>query len=81
MGLFNRKKNEPPAADPKLSELGRDYAIARRHRDRRAMNRIVREVERDYGLTDADWDSFREGQQTYDDIPPAYTKPRRGKRR
>lgn len=82
MGLFSRNKNQPPPSlDPKLSELGRDYAIARRHRDRRTMNRIVRQVEKEYGPAGADWTSFEEGQQAYDDIPPAYTKPRRGKRR
>ncbi|AZQ72714.1 hypothetical protein EKH77_17125 [Streptomyces luteoverticillatus] len=81
MGLFNRKKEEEPQVDPQLSELGRNYAIAKRHGDRRAMSRIVRTVEREYGLADADWASFKDGQDIYDAIPPGYAKPRRGHRR
>ncbi|WP_058044607.1 hypothetical protein [Streptomyces roseifaciens] len=81
MGLFNRKKEEALQVDPALSELGRDYAIAKRHGDRRAMNQIVRTVEREHGLAEADWASFKDGQDAYDAIPPAYSKPRRGRRR
>ncbi|MGI5530496.1 hypothetical protein ACQEVX_24870 [Streptomyces syringium] len=81
MGLFNRKKEETPEVDPALSELGRDYAIAKRHGDRRAMNRIVRKVESEHGLADADWGSFKDGQQSYDALPPAYTKSRSNRRR
>ncbi|WP_046506429.1 hypothetical protein [Streptomyces odonnellii] len=79
MGLFNRKKEEPPQVNPEVAERGRNYAIAKRHGDRRAMNRIVRQMERD-GLANADWDSFRNGQQEYDAIPPI-NPPRRNRRR
>ena len=79
MGLFNRKsKTPPPPADPVMAELGREYAIACRHGDRKAIRRIERQLIR---TPDADMASFEQGQQAYEAIPPAYTKPRRGKRR
>ncbi|MDT0347490.1 hypothetical protein [Streptomyces litchfieldiae] len=72
MGFFSRKKtgDSSAPADPKLVELGRDYAIARRHRDRRQMNRIIRTVEREHGIAEADWSAFQQGQDAYDSIPP-----------
>ncbi|MFI6248489.1 hypothetical protein [Streptomyces sp. NPDC051016] len=68
MGLFSRKSNSEPARDERMSELGRDYAIARRHRDRKAMNRIMREIGTDKDVTDLS--DFRAGQESYDSIPP-----------
>ncbi|WP_329018803.1 hypothetical protein [Streptomyces sp. NBC_00690] len=79
MGLFNRKKEEPSQPNREIAERGRDYAIAKRHGDRRAMNKIVRQMEND-GLASADWDSFKAGQSEYDDIPPI-PKTRRNRRR
>jgi hypothetical protein len=66
MGIF-RKKPEP-TPDPQMVELGREYAIARRHRDRKAMNKIMREVVTDNDVTDLR--DFRAGQNSYDSIPP-----------
>ncbi|MFI1681757.1 hypothetical protein [Streptomyces sp. NPDC020607] len=78
MNIFNRRntdQNSAPA-NPEMTELGRDYAIARRHGDRRAMGRITRELgSRD--TTDADLEAYRQGRDDYDSIPPAYSKPRR----
>ncbi|MFF3888965.1 hypothetical protein [Streptomyces sp. NPDC001914] len=69
MGLFSRKDNSSqPARDERMVELGRDYAIARRHRDTKAMNRIMREIGTDKNVTDLN--DFREGQESYDSIPP-----------
>ncbi|MFF4114632.1 hypothetical protein ACFY0P_14320 [Streptomyces sp. NPDC001714] len=72
MGLFSRKSQPEPARDERMSELGRDYAIARRHNDRKAMNRIMREIGTDKDVTDLS--DFRAGQESYDSIPPV---PRR----
>ncbi|MFK8908903.1 hypothetical protein [Streptomyces sp. YS-3] len=74
MGLFNRKQNDTPA-DPAAAELGREYAIAKRHGDRKTVRRITRELSN--GHTDID--SFEAGQRGYDSIPPAYS--RRNRRR
>lgn len=77
MGLFSRKKTEDtPAVNREVADLGRDYAIARRHGDRRTQTRILKQMEKG-GIADADWTSFKSGQSAYDDIPPGYTKPRR----
>jgi hypothetical protein len=80
MGLFRRSgpTNEPPT-DPELAELGRDYAIARRHRDRKQMNRINRHIRREYG-EGADMTSFQQGQESYDSIPPI-SQPKRATRK
>ena len=59
----------------KLAELGREYAIAKRHGDRKAMGRITRTLGSDYAGADAA--PFREARDAYDAIPPAYSKPRR----
>ncbi|MEU7258169.1 hypothetical protein AB0B21_20470 [Streptomyces rimosus] len=82
MGLFSRKNedDDTPEIDPKLAELGREYAIARRHHDRRAMNRIAREVGLGDDMTDDERASFQAGRRAYDDIPPAYST-RRNRRR
>ncbi|MYX25164.1 hypothetical protein GTY75_00495 [Streptomyces sp. SID8381] len=67
MGIFSRKNNTPePARNEAMVELGREYAIARRHRDTRAMNRIKRQI----GATDVtDLSDFRAGQESYDSVP------------
>lgn len=67
MGIFSRKPPEP-ARDDEMVELGREYAIARRHRDTKAMNRIMRQVGNDKDVTDLS--DFRAGQESYDSIPP-----------
>jgi hypothetical protein len=88
MGLRNLfsgggNSDPEPAADSadtaKLAELGREYAIAKRHGDRKAANRITRELGTDFAGTDAA--AFREARDAYDSIPPAYSKPRRTRRR
>ncbi|MGW3430599.1 hypothetical protein ACWDHW_21885 [Streptomyces melanosporofaciens] len=77
--LFSSKKDETPA-NPEMAELGREYANAKRHRDRKAMNRIARQfAEQSNGDTDAA--SFEHGKSAYEAIPPGYSKPRRGRRR
>ncbi|KMS89663.1 hypothetical protein ACWC4C_43175 [Streptomyces olivaceoviridis] len=69
MGIFSRKNNAPePARNEEMVELGREYAIARRHRDTRAMNRIMRQIGTDKDVTDLS--DFRAGQESYDSIPP-----------
>ncbi|MEU5773576.1 hypothetical protein ABZ819_09820 [Streptomyces venezuelae] len=78
MGIFNRQNTgqKSTPANPEMTELGRDYAIARRHGDRRAMSRIARELG-SRETTDADREAYRQGRDEYDSIPPAYSKPRR----
>ncbi|QHA04714.1 hypothetical protein GQF42_16705 [Streptomyces broussonetiae] len=69
MGIFSRKNSTPePARNEEMVELGREYAIARRHRDTKAMNRIMRQVGNDKDVTDLS--DFRTGQESYDSIPP-----------
>ncbi|MET7603219.1 hypothetical protein ABZS96_11905 [Streptomyces avermitilis] len=69
MGFFSRKdSSSEPARDERMTELGRNYAIARRHRDTKAMNRIMRDIGTDKSVTDLN--DFREGQESYDSIPP-----------
>ncbi|MFF1280172.1 hypothetical protein ACFVY4_05180 [Streptomyces sp. NPDC058299] len=69
MGFFSRKDSTPePARNEEMAELGREYAIARRHRDTKAMNRIMRQIGTDEDVTDLS--DFRAGQDSYDSIPP-----------
>ncbi|MFE9474145.1 hypothetical protein ACFYOR_24370 [Streptomyces griseofuscus] len=68
MGLISRKSNPKPARNEEMVELGREYAIARRHRDTKAMNRIMRQVGNDKDVTDLS--DFRSGQESYDSLPP-----------
>ncbi|MFF9183253.1 hypothetical protein [Streptomyces misionensis] len=68
MGLFSRKSTPEPARNEEMVELGREYAIARRHRDTRAMNRIMRQVGNDKDVKNLS--DFRAGQESYDSIPP-----------
>jgi hypothetical protein len=78
MGIFSRKNNDTPA-NPQMAELGREYAIAKRHRDRKTVNRITRQIGTS-DLSDSDRASFEQGRQDYGAIPPAYSK-RRNRRR
>ncbi|MCS0638746.1 hypothetical protein NX801_24435 [Streptomyces sp. LP05-1] len=78
MGLFNRKKDTTPA-NPAMAELGREFAIARRHGDRKTMRRIGREY-MNGASTEADAASFQQGQDAYDALPPI-NPPRRNQRR
>ncbi|MDQ0697463.1 hypothetical protein [Streptomyces sp. W4I9-2] len=78
MGLFSRESNDTPS-NPAMTELGREFAIARRHGDRKTMRRIGREYDNTAtGETDAA--SFQRGQESYDALPPIKT-PRRNRRR
>ncbi|MFI0226111.1 hypothetical protein [Streptomyces lydicus] len=79
MGLFSRKNNDSAASDPAMTELGREYGIAKRHGDRKTVNRINRQLGNG-NLSDADQTAFRQGKDAYDAIPPAYSK-RRNRRR
>ncbi|EXU63162.1 hypothetical protein Z951_37430 [Streptomyces sp. PRh5] len=77
--MFSSKKEEPPA-NPAMVELGREYANAKRHGDRKTVRRIARQfAEQSNGDTDAA--SFEHGKSGYEAIPPGYSKPRRGRRR
>ncbi|NEC30262.1 hypothetical protein G3I20_27625 [Streptomyces sp. SID8111] len=78
MGLFSRKNNDTPA-NPQMTELGREYAIAKRHGDRKTLGRIASQIGPS-GLSDSDRTAFEQGRQAYDAIPPAYSK-RRNRRR
>ncbi|MFF6808372.1 hypothetical protein ACFZAG_00515 [Streptomyces sp. NPDC012403] len=78
MGFFSRKSNDTPA-NPEMTELGREYAIARRHGDRKTVRRITRQIG-ESGLSGSDRASFEQGRASYDAIPPAYSK-RRNRRR
>lgn len=78
MGLFSRKTDTTPE-NPAMVELGREFANAKRHRDRKTMGRIARQFsEESNGTTDAA--SFEKGKRAYEDIPPAYPTRRRNRR-
>ncbi|WP_405676836.1 hypothetical protein OG292_19555 [Streptomyces sp. NBC_01511] len=77
MGLFSRTKSTQPES-PAMAELGREFAIARRHGDRKTMRRIGREYA-DAARSDSDAASFQHGQGVYDAMPPI--KPERRNRR
>ncbi|MEC3998009.1 hypothetical protein VSR01_32795 [Actinacidiphila sp. DG2A-62] len=62
-----------------MAELGREFAIAKRHGDRRTMRRISREFD-NTAQNEGDAASFQQGQEAYNALPPAYSK-RRGNRR
>ncbi|WP_432010212.1 hypothetical protein [Streptomyces cucumeris] len=79
MGLFSRKTSPAPE-NPAMTELGREFANAKRHGDRKAMRQIARTFSQtSNGDTDAA--AFEKGKRAYEDIPPAYFKPRRSRRR
>ncbi|WP_097922143.1 hypothetical protein [Streptomyces sp. wa1063] len=78
MGFFSRRSNDTPS-NPAMTELGREFAIARRHRDRKTMRRIGREYDAT-ATGERDAASFQAGQESYDALPPIKT-PRRNRRR
>lgn len=78
MGLFSRKNTDTPS-NPAMAELGREYAIAQRHGDRKTVKRITRQIG-ETGMSGDDRASFEQGRQDYDAIPPAYSR-RRNRRR
>ncbi|MGW2656761.1 hypothetical protein ACWC1D_24275 [Streptomyces sp. NPDC001478] len=78
MGFFSRKSDNTPT-NPAMTEMGREFAIARRHGDRKTMRRIGREYNAT-ATTETDAASFQAGQDAYDAIPPIKT-PRRNRRR
>lgn len=78
MGFFSRKSNDTPA-DPQMAELGREYAIAKRHGDRKTVRRITRQIGAS-GLSESERTSFEQGRDAYDAIPPV-NPPRRRNRR
>jgi hypothetical protein len=80
MGFFSRKTNDSTPANPQMAELGREYAIAKRHGDRKTLGRINRQIGT-ADLSESDRAAFEQGRQDYDAIPPAYSKPRRNRRR
>ncbi|MCX4449331.1 hypothetical protein [Streptomyces sp. NBC_01789] len=77
MGFLSRKSSTT-ATNPAMTELGREFAIARRHGDRKTMRRIGREYDAT-ATTETDAASFQRGQDAYDAIPPI--KPARRNRR
>ncbi|WP_329287770.1 hypothetical protein [Streptomyces sp. NBC_00691] len=76
--MFKGGGSTPEPANPEMTEKGREYAIARRHGDRKTANRIMREVAE---AAPEDLTSFAAGRDSYNEIPPAYKKPRRTRRR
>ncbi|MEU5716609.1 hypothetical protein AB0G71_12600 [Streptomyces sp. NPDC020403] len=78
MKFFNRSTNKSPAPDPAMTELGREYAIAKRHGDRKTASRINRQLGSG-ALSTSDRDAFNQGKDAYDAIPPI--KPARRNRR
>ncbi|MGW5969992.1 hypothetical protein [Streptomyces sp. NPDC055186] len=78
MGFFSRKSNATPA-NPEMTELGREYAIAKRHGDRKTLRRITRQLG-ETGMSGDDRTSFEQGRESYDAIPPV-SPPRRRNRR
>jgi hypothetical protein len=67
-----------PAADNSaMTEKGREYAIAKRHGDRKTAGRLMRELSE---ASPEDMTAFAAGRDTYNAIPPAYSKPRRTRR-
>ncbi|WP_432017679.1 hypothetical protein [Streptomyces hydrogenans] len=77
MGLLDRfKSSSTPAApaNPEMEEKGREYAIAKRHGDRKTANRIMRELSES---APEDMTAFAAGRDSYNAIPPAYKKSRR----
>ncbi|MEW2123123.1 hypothetical protein AB0891_05290 [Streptomyces sp. NPDC007259] len=77
MGFLSRKSSTT-STNPAMTELGREFAIARRHGDRKTMRRIGREYDAT-ATTETDAASFQRGQDAYDAIPPI--KPARRNRR
>jgi hypothetical protein len=79
MSLFRRGSGDSRPANLAMAELGREFAIAKRHGDRRAVRRIAKEFDAT-AASDGDVASFQQGQDTYNALPPAYPT-RRGRHR
>ncbi|MFF1275050.1 hypothetical protein ACFVZC_16780 [Streptomyces marokkonensis] len=79
MGFFSRKSNDTPA-NPQMAELGREYAIAQRHGDRKTVRRINRQIG-ESGMNGDDRASFEQGRAAYDALPPVNPPRRRNRRR
>ncbi|MFH8567197.1 hypothetical protein [Streptomyces sp. NPDC017993] len=79
MGLFSRKNDDSSPSDPAMTELGREYAIAKRHGDRKTANRLTRQIGGN-GSTDEERAAFWKGADAYDEIPPAHSKRRNPRR-
>ncbi|MGW2512383.1 hypothetical protein ACWC0A_23950 [Streptomyces scopuliridis] len=75
MSLFSRKQEEPSTADPAMVELGREYAIAKRHGDRKTVRAITRKLGTD-AVSGSDRSAFDQGKDAYDAIPPVPTRRR-----
>ncbi|MCE7079972.1 hypothetical protein [Streptomyces sp. ST2-7A] len=69
MGLFSRKTNDSSPSNPAMAELGREYAIAQRHGDRKKVREINRKLGAN-GMSDTDRNSFDQGRRSYADLPP-----------
>ncbi|MGW7572474.1 hypothetical protein [Streptomyces sp. NPDC054765] len=78
MGMFSRKTSDS-SDDRAMTELGREYAIAKRHGDRKTANRLTRQIGGN-GSTDEERVAFWKGADAYDEIPPAYSKRRNHRR-
>ncbi|WP_326612033.1 hypothetical protein OG949_23830 [Streptomyces scopuliridis] len=72
MSLFSRKQEESSPADPAMVELGREYAIAKRHGDRKTVRAITRKLGTGT-VSDSDRTAFDQGKEAYDAIPPVPT--------
>ncbi|MFG2458005.1 hypothetical protein ACGFWE_13180 [Streptomyces sp. NPDC048523] len=68
MRFFSRSNNDTPS-NSEMAELGREYAIAKRHGDRKTVGRINRQIG-ESGMSDSDRTSFEQGRESYDSIPP-----------
>ncbi|MET7735540.1 hypothetical protein ABZT02_29860 [Streptomyces sp. NPDC005402] len=68
MGFFSRRNDDTPS-NAEMAELGREYAIAKRHGDRKTVTRINRQIGTS-GLSDSDRTSFEQGRESYDSIRP-----------
>lgn len=80
MGLFSRKNNDSSPANPAMAELGREFAIAQRHGDRRKVREINRKI-RSGDMTETDRNSFDQGHRSYADLPPVPGFKRNRRRR
>ncbi|NJP64785.1 hypothetical protein [Streptomyces spiramenti] len=79
MGFFRKNTDNGPS-NPEMAELGREFAIAKRHGDRRKVREINRTLA-DNGMTDTDRDSFDHGRAGYDNLPAVPGSKRRNRRR
>ena len=77
MGIFRNSSESNSSSEAASYELGREYAIARRHRDKKTERQIVRQLESNSSI---DSRAFGKGRRDYESIPPVPT-PRRNRRR